>query len=215
MRTLSVVLLVTICCASHALGQYPVPYYGVGSNNYHHASTVEEGAARGMADLVRSRGAANLMNSHAAKNFEDARKKYIENRLLRTQTYFDMKKINKQSRFGDQKRRTQADFIRYSQSKLPNRLNHAQLDPLTGTLKWPLLLRLKSLEPEREKLEKLFAVRAKEGYVGPDQFLEIQNAIKSMREETDRVVRDYPTDVTIAARKFLNSLAYEVKFPAG
>ena len=138
MRILSFALLLAF--APNAFAQdYPVPYYAMGSNNYHHASTVEEGAARGMADVIRSTGAANLMNSEAAKNIEDARKKYIENRLQATQTYFEMKQINKQARWGNQKRPTQADLIRYSQSRLPDRLNHSQLDPLSGVLSWPML----------------------------------------------------------------------------
>jgi len=49
-----------------------------GGGGYHHASTVEEGAARGMADVIRSRGAANMMNSEAAINYEQARKSNID-----------------------------------------------------------------------------------------------------------------------------------------
>ena len=201
---------------AQAIGQgYPAAYYGMGSNNYHHASTVEEGAARGMADVVRSAGAANLMNSEASKNYEDARKKYIENRLLRTQTYFDMKKINKQSRFGNQKRRSQADLIRYSKARLPNRPNHAQLDPLSGDLTWPRLLRLDSLKRQRARLQEIFALRAKDGYVGPDQYVEILGLIKSMMDVLKDRARDFPSMDTIAARKFLEGLRYEASFQAG
>ena len=70
MRICSFALLIAVFAAPNAFGQYPGLYYGMGSNNYRHASTVQEGAARGMADVIRSTGAANLMNSEAAKNFE-------------------------------------------------------------------------------------------------------------------------------------------------
>jgi hypothetical protein len=194
---------------------YPVPYYGGGSNNYHHASTVEEGAARGLADVIRSAGAANMMNSEAAKNYEDARKKYIDNRLLRTQTYFEMKQINKQARWGNQRRRSQADLIRFSKARLPDRLNHAELDPLSGDLTWPLILRMASLEPQRKKLQTLFALRARDGYVGPDQYLEIVDHVKAMMDALKDRAKDFPSKDTIAARKFLEGLGYEATFQAG
>lgn len=214
MRFLSIAVLLTLSSAVVAQ-DYPVPYYAVGSNNYRHASTVEEGAARGMADVIRSTGAANLMNSEAAKNIEDARKKYIENRLQATQTYFEMKQINKQARWGNQKRPTQADLIRYSQARLPDRLNHLQLDPLSGTLTWPMLLRLKELEPHRKRMQELFELRAKEGFVGPDEYVEIQNIVKAMSDVTKSVAKNFPTSATIDARKFLEGLAYEARFQAG
>lgn len=194
---------------------YPVPYYGGGSNNYHHASTVEEGAARGMADVIRSAGAANLMNSEAASNYEDARKKYIDNRLLRTQTYFEMKQINKQARWGNQKRRSQADLIRFSKARLPDRLNHAQLDPLSGDLTWPVILRMDRLEPQRKKLQALFAMRAKDGYVGPNQYAQILDNVKVMMDTLKARAKDFPSKDTIAARKFLEGLGYEATFQAG
>ena len=109
-----------------AVAQFPF-WEGGG---YRHASTVEEGAARGMADVIRSAGAANLMNSEAAKNYQDAQKKYIENRMQATETYFEMKRVNKEYRDANREAPpTQDQLIRLSKSRLPDRLGPTSLDP--------------------------------------------------------------------------------------
>ena len=46
-----------------------------------------------MADVVRSAGAANLMNSAAAINVETARSAYLDNQIKFTNTYFEKKRI--------------------------------------------------------------------------------------------------------------------------
>ena len=90
----TMLLLLAGAVIAHAQGTSPY-FAAVGPGSYHHASTAAEGAARGMADVVRSAGAANLMNSEAAINIEDARSKYIDNRMQATNTYFQMKTVNK------------------------------------------------------------------------------------------------------------------------
>ena len=47
-----------------------------------YGGTVEGSFAHGMADIVRSAGEYNLRTSEAYKNYEDARRKNIDNRLL-------------------------------------------------------------------------------------------------------------------------------------
>ena len=63
-----------------------------------YSSTYEEGVQRGYADIVRSQGMANLMNSEAAKKYEEARREYLDNRLKATQTYFEMRRVNQEAR---------------------------------------------------------------------------------------------------------------------
>jgi hypothetical protein len=191
------------------------PFFNAGGNTwYHHASTAAEGAARGMADVIRSSGAANLMNSEAAINFEQARKGYIENRMNWTNTYFDMRRVNQQAR--DEMRRptpTQEQLIRFSKDKLPDRLSPSQLDPVSGSVNWPMLLQLDEFTEARAALEALYADRAKNGYVSPDQYLQIKQITDYMHRTLEEVVRaapdKYPSSMTIPARKFIDSLSYE------
>ena len=169
-----------------------------------------------MADVVRSAGAANLMNSEAAINMQEAQKKNIENHLQYTQTYFQMKSINKQYR--DAQRQpppTQQQAIRMSKSRLPDRLSTNKIDPLTGQLEWPLGLRMDSLKAGRERLDYLYAERADKGFLTAEQYIEVRQLTSAMLEELRKYSQQLGGNASIEARKFLESLEYEAGFQAG
>ncbi|HRX77857.1 MAG: hypothetical protein H6821_04750 [Planctomycetaceae bacterium] len=193
------------------------PYFSaVGPGSYHHASTAEEGAARGMADVVRSQGAANLMNSEAAINLRESQKKGIENDLLYTQTYFQKKSINQQYRAAQRTPPpSQQQAIRLSQARLPDRLSANKIDPLTGELAWPLGLRMDSLKDDRDRLDAIYAERADKGFLTPDQYVEVKKLTSEMTEELRKYSQQLGGNASIEARKFLESLAYEAGFQAG
>ncbi|MEO8495484.1 MAG: hypothetical protein ABI614_10460 [Planctomycetota bacterium] len=200
-----------------AQGQGYAPYYGAGgSGGYDHASTAEEGAARGMADVVRSQGAANLMNSEAAINLTQAQSQSISNHLQYTETYFQMKNLNQQYR--DAQRTpppTQQQAIRMSKNRLPDRLSANKIDPLTGQLAWPLGLRMDSLKADRDRLDEIYADRADKGFLTPDQFVEVKTLTSAMADELRKYSQQLGGNATIEARKFLESLEYEAGFQAG
>ncbi len=129
-------------------------YYG----SYYHSSTAAESYQRGFADVVRSAGAANLMNSAAAKNVEEARSQYIDNRLKATKTYFEMKRYNKEYRDANQKPRpTSEQLFRLAKEATPKRLSPAELDPVTGKITWPAALNTEDYATYRDALNGLFA----------------------------------------------------------
>lgn len=212
---LASLIVLGVTLLAHAQGMAPY-FSAVGPGSYHHASTAAEGAARGMADVVRSKGAANLMNSEAAINLETARKGYIENRLQGTQTYFQMKSINQQYRSAQRKTAPdQQQAIRMSKSRLPDRLSANRIDPLTGELAWPLGLRMDSLKDDRDRLDELYAERADKGFFTHDQFVEVKQLTSAMTEELRKFSSKLGGNASIEARKFLESLSYEAGFQAG
>jgi hypothetical protein len=188
------------------------PVWSGGTGWGYHSSTAEEGIQRGMADVIRSQGAANLMNSEAAINIEEARKGYIENRMRWTQTYFDMKRVNREAR--QEARRpppTQEQLIRASQARMPDRLTTSQLDPVSGAIAWPTVLMADAYKPYRDQLDLLYAERSKNGYLSPDQFMKIRDITGSMMDELQQQVRtnNYPTSASIEARRFIQGLTLE------
>src|SRR4051812_24251793 len=111
-------------------------YFGDSSQTF--SSTVEEGAQRGYADVVRSYGMANLLNSQAANQFEQARRAYIENRLKATQSYFEMRRYNEEARRAMRSTPLSMEqYVRLAREQAPEPLTATQLDPLTGTISWP------------------------------------------------------------------------------
>lgn len=209
MRTVAPILaLMAAAFAASAMAQYyPPPHWGGG---YSRASTAQESAARGMADVIRSSGAANLMNSEAAKNLEDARKKNIENRLQWTETYFQMKQVNEQARAAKRRPAPSVEqLVRRSREQLPARLTPRQLDPVTGEIQWPEPFGSAEFESYRQQIEQLFAIRAAEGVLDPEQLLQVRQLTQQMLGVLQQQARTLPSSVTIPARKFIESLAYE------
>ncbi len=192
-------------------GQAVVPYPYPGPYDYgYHASTVEEGVARGLADVIRSAGAANLMHSEAAKNYEDARRKYIDNRVYGTQKYFEMRAINRQARAAERgPRPTQEDLIRYSKERLPKPLSVTELDPLTGTIRWPTILRQEMYQRERQRVEQLYAERAANGYLSAEQLIELDKLTKQLHSRLKANLKKYPPQLYVESMRFLKSLAAE------
>jgi hypothetical protein len=174
----------------------------------YHASTVEEGVQRGFADVVRSQGAANLMNSMALGNVEDARKKYIENRLQASQTYFDMRRINAESRRSERSMPLSNEaYVKLARQQAPDRLSVSQLDPLTGTITWPVPLRREQYKAHRAELERLFKERAS-GV--DDNYDAIRSEAKKFLDQLRADTSKFQPNDFIQGRRFLESLSHEL-----
>jgi hypothetical protein len=194
----------------------PVPTYGY-PYGYYQSSTPGEGYARGLADVIRSEGDYNLSTSAAAINLSIARQQEIQNRKLWTQTYFDMRDINRQVYDSEQKRLrgSPEDWIRYAQAGKPKRLSPSELDSLTGEIRWPILLTAKQYSDQRVELEKAFADRAYHGVMGAETFLKVLRLTEGLISSLKSQISALPSDKYVVAKRFLESLAYEAGQPAG
>jgi hypothetical protein len=172
------------------------------------SSTLEEGIQRGHADVVRSYGMANLLNSQAANQMEQARKVYIENRLKATQTYFEMRRYNEEARRASRSTPLSMEqYVRLAREQAPDPLTATQLDPLTGTISWPAPLRAPAYEPFRQRIERLFQDRAT-GYV---VYGEIQKAVLEFQDMLKQQVDSLPANDYVGAKKFLDSLVWAAR----
>lgn len=193
-----------------AIAQY---YGGWGDNR---ASTVGESHARGMADIVRSAGQARVDTSQAAINMTEARKNEIENRKQWTETYFDMRRINREAREAERgPKRTKEDWIRLAQAGRPRRLSPSELDSVAGKLSWPILLRKDEYAKQRAVVDQAFANRATTGTISPEDYKAVRNASESIAETMKKNIKKVSSLDYITAKRFLGSLKYESRQPAG
>jgi hypothetical protein len=190
-----------------AVGQWFAPYG---------ASTAAESYQRGFADVVRSTGQANLMDSMAAQNYEQARSMDIQNRVQWTQSYYQMRQENRAYRAAKQgPRMTPEQIARFARVGMPDRLTYTQLDPITGQLNWPIILREKQYDPERRELDKLFEQRAAASSLAPNLYRDVQRYTGDLLTALKKNIKEYQSNDWIAAKKFVENLAFDVKFPAG
>ena len=184
----TITLAVTVASASQAVAQrhhyHRGPAYrgstGYGVYGGGHASTAAEGAARGMADVVRARGEANVNNAIAATQAQEARSAYMDNQVKAVETYYAKKRIWRAEE-ARKRKKTEASLGRYL-AKLraePTRPTSSQLDPVTGYLRWPRELRGGEFASQRNTLNKLFDKRAQYGTFTDNDFAQADDAIES------------------------------------
>ncbi|PQO39822.1 hypothetical protein DTL21_03515 [Bremerella cremea] len=205
--------LVMPLLASSCYAQYYGGPYGYG---YGYSSTAAEGAAHGLADVVRSAGSYNLDTSRAAVNVEEARKAYIQNRELAQETWFDMRRRN--DAYRAEKRGpapTSEQIFRINAQRAPSRLNDDQIDPVTGELHWPLLLTSAIYDPYRKVIDKGFETRSQQGSIKSfDKQQDLVKAVDAMYDALKKRIRDYEPQQFVEANRFMEALSYDVRFPS-
>jgi hypothetical protein len=209
--------------ASSSFG--PPPYYGYGGYGYGFGwggysgagSTAAGSYLAGLGQTIRAQGQYNLMSSEAAINLEEARKRDIENRERWTNTYFEMRRINKAYRDAERGPRLSTEaWVRMAHDAAPKRLASHALDPVTGQIAWPTALRADAFSQDRETIDQLFAERAAtDGAVGIDTYTKIRAAIDDALAKLKDRIRDIDTRNYVEARTFLTGLAREADYPSG
>ena len=191
--------------------------WGMGYNRGGYASTAGQAAAYGMSEMMRAQGYENLQNSEAAKNWEEAKTLEIQNRLRWTETYFEMRKVNREKRAEEAGPRvTQEQAIRMAKMAAPPRLGSTQLDPVTGHIDYPPILTDKGYTPYREQLDTLFSRRAESGgSIQYSDYQAIQTTVSDFIGALKKRVKEYAAGEYGKARTFLDSLAHEATMPAG
>jgi hypothetical protein len=180
-----------------------------------HASTAEEGLMRGRAALMEADGARNLMNSQALGFIEDARRKNIDNRIFKTDAYFEMRRINREARAAAiGPRATAADLERYARLRAPRRLNSRELHPGSGAIAWPAIFREAEYAENREMLDRFSRQRATTGYLTGKEHADALQALEGMDADLKKNVRTYAPQDYMALKSFLGGLRYELVAPA-
>ena len=171
------------------------------------AGSQEESLARGFADVVRAQGMRELQQSEVVKNSELARRQYIENRLLATQTYYDMRRLNQEERRSDRPGPLPFDsYVRLARQQAPNRLSVSELDPLTGAIYWPPSLRRENYAADRAAIETAFRQRAAAVVPNSGGIVALCDGLMlKLNADVDTFV---PNDF-ILAKNFIESLKYE------
>ena len=204
----------SVCAAQVARRWYrpPVGYHGPAVYGAYprFSSTAMEGAAYGVSEVIRARGEAAESASRSINNYEDARSKYIDNAYKWTETYWARRRLGEAERAKDQAK-ARAARERYVASRKPStppRLGPDQLDPATGKLFWPEALMDDQYLNYRTKLEELFVLRVHTSTT-PGLARKIRETADDMKSQLKQNIRKLRPNEYIAARKFLDGVAYE------
>jgi hypothetical protein len=221
---LSLALVIGALTATNAFAQarwYAGPHvgyggYGGGYGGWGGASTPASAAGHAMADMTRSQGMYNVMTSAAMINVEDARSKYIENQKQWTEVYLMKERVvaaqHAERREEARARNAQIQEQQATQSNLPPRLQSSELDPATGKITWPAALMREAFAGQRKEIEAMFTSRAHTGSTS-ELSEAIYKKVREMQDELRKNIREIVTQEYMEARKFLDRLSLEGRYP--
>jgi hypothetical protein len=166
--------------------------------------------------MMRARGDYSLLRARARVVRAEARRYEIENRLHLVDAYFQAKERNRAYRAKLRRPRpTPEEWARHIEASKPERLSPSELDSITGEIQWPLLLQTDRYAGYRGELEALFAQRARSDQLSPATHFQIDRTTKALLEAMKKQVWRVPPMDYAAAKRFVRSLAYEVRRPPG
>ncbi len=179
-----------------------------------HSSTPTEGYLRGTAQVVAAAGQKNYLDSIALVNFQEARRRAIENSKLYVKTFIENKEALR-----DYRKRyapvppTKEEWDQLVAASLPDRLTSAQYDPQTGKVTWPHILRMDEFTAIRTRIDTLLTKRspADSGDGSPTQ-RELATLIDGLQQLLKSKVFDFTVGQYGSAQAFLKSLDYEMTF---
>lgn len=176
-------------------------------------TTPVESILRGQAAVIEANSQATLNNSLAAKNYEDAYRQSLENRMLHTEVYFTRKEMAKEYALKyAEKPRSAEDVKRLAKLAAPKRLTAEQFDPLTTQLNWPHVLRRGEYEAVRQKIDSLMSVRTPEDSGdGSPTHTKIRQMVELMKMLLKENMETVTPQQYANAKAFLVSLEYEAR----
>jgi len=179
------------------------------------SSTAHGDMLQGQAALVEAQGSYVLDSSKAAINAQTARAMSLDNHLRTAETFFEARRINRINRDYEAGPRASFDqIVRMAAAGSPPRPTNLQLDPATGDISWPRLLRDPIYASYTSRIQRHFHNRSARG--GSFDFTEAEDCDAAFAELVGRMrdnVHRYPGGEYGAARTFVDGLKREYDLP--
>lgn len=169
-------------------------------------------AYNGAANLIRAQAMANASNAQAALNYEQARAQYLENKKKWTADYYQSKE-ERQARMAREREKNKLStetLAEIARAERPKVLGADALNPATGHITWPEVLREEEFATLRVHLEEQFAQQAR---TSPNRgsVTKIHAQTQEMLSLLRSHIEEMPANDYIAGRRFLDSLDYTAR----
>lgn len=181
------------------------PYNWGGGAGGFGGGTAQGNYLMGLSATIAAEGAYNEALSRSYVNYEEARKKYIENRQRWTDTHFAMRELNESNRRQRLERAKHSPETLATAARLerPRPLSSDAIDPATGRLRWPEVLKARQYAPLRSRLDELLDTYVSTGSGNSDA---MQQATREAIALLKADVHTLPTGEYVEARRFLDGL---------
>jgi hypothetical protein len=189
--------------------------YGVGYGGFGYGyggGTAAGNYMYGMSNVIRAEGQYNLLTSMAGVNNEEARSRYLDNRKKWQENYLQGQEQHQKMRAENfaRSRHSSEALAAAASSGVPKMLSPDALDPVTGHITWPEVLLADEYGEPRKELDQLFELRATTTHTAGTSE-KIRTATAKLSEMLRKNILNIPANDYIAARKFLDSLAWSAR----
>jgi hypothetical protein len=183
-----------------------------------HSSTAAEGFLRGKAAVIQALGNFQLAQSQAAILFEQGRALDRENDLKQTQALLAQHAMWREGRYEERAEfnarraagRAKIEARHQTVHRAAYQLSPADVDSVTGEIRWPAALMSEKFRAERGRMEELFRQHVGYGDSQSGVSAEIARLSAVMAKSLRSEIRSVPKDEYVAAQKFLLGLKFEV-----
>ena len=184
--------------------------YGVYGRGFGRASTAAEGMARGMSDVIRSRGQAAVDYARAATESERTRRLYLENRNFAISSFVQNRAIRDEyrERINSEKREKLAAYV---QSKQFQPLTRSEFYETTGEVNWPIALLHPHDEKGRQEIDALFRERAMKGSLAPEEYIRLNKLLSIWANHVSTHNNDFTGSQIREGVRFLRRLEMLLK----
>jgi len=190
---------------------YGLGYGGLGYG-YYGGGTAAGNYMNGMSNVIRAEGQYNLLTSMEGVNNEEARSRYLDNKKKWQENYLqgqEQRQKMQAENFARSRHSSEA-LAAAASSGVPKMLSPDALDPVSGHITWPEVLLADEYGDSRKELDQLFELRAKTTHTaGTGE--RIRAATAKLSEMLRKNIQNIPANEYIAARKFLDSLAWSAR----
>ncbi len=177
------------------------------------AATAGESHARGFADVIRSHSEAQLRGAMAAREFEEARRSYLENREFAARSYIERRRLRDEYRESGYSSRfpNKEKLAAYVESRRLAPLTSSEFDETSGEVAWPLPLALPQDEETRQQVSEMCRKWARDEGLEPEEIMELSELLREWRNDLAER-RDSLSDSEFSyAARFLGRLDAHLK----
>lgn len=166
------------------------------------------------AAMITAIANARESNAKTMQTLQQVRGLSLDNNLKTAKTFYEKRKLHKDYMASKtRKRPSKEDVSRYSKASLPKRPADYQLQPDQNKIYWPHVLQEERFLEYREQLESLFARRGAGSGITNGTYQQVRTVAEGMRADLRSMIRQTAPVEYLEARKFIDSLVLESRFP--
>ena len=189
-------------------GFFPYGRYG----GYGMAGTAQSAAEFGLASVIAARGYADLQHSVAARNYLALRSQDFDNRLQWTRAYYDMRREHR-AYVSDHTRLSMDEITKIASDAAPKRSMPRSSTRRRARLPGRSFCKTRAMSRSPTSWRTCTNRAIASNFVGAENYQNINKTCEDLLNLLKANIDEYQPNDFIQARRFIESLRYESRFP--